>query len=199
MLVAALFDAGLVEVDLLNLAVRGPASWSKIAAPARECDAVHASRYNAVMNLHEYQSKRVFADLFRDLDIHPVDSYPNKLYELLASLSPRPGETPVIAVLTPGIHNSAYFEHSFLAQQMGVELVEGRDLVVSDGYLQMRTTHGLKRVDVIYRRIDDEFIDPLAFRPDSMLGIPGLMQVYREGRLALANAPGTGIADDKVI
>jgi uncharacterized circularly permuted ATP-grasp superfamily protein len=102
-------------------------------------------------------------------------------------------------LLTPGIYNSAYFEHSFLAQQMGVELVEGRDLVVADGYLQMRTTKGLKRVDVIYRRIDDDFIDPLAFNADSLLGVPGLMEVYKAGRLGLANALGTGVADDKVI
>ena len=104
-----------------------------------------------------------------------------------------------MVVLTPGIYNSAYFEHSFLAQQMGVELVEGRDLVVVDGYLQMRTTKGLKRVDVVYRRIDDDFIDPQAFRPDSLLGVPGLTEVYRAGRVAIANALGTGIADDKVI
>jgi uncharacterized circularly permuted ATP-grasp superfamily protein len=102
-------------------------------------------------------------------------------------------------VLTPGIYNSAYFEHSFLAQQMGVELVEGRDLVVADGLVQMRTTKGLKQVDVLYRRIDDDFLDPLTFRPDSHLGVPGLMDVYKAGRIALANAPGTGIADDKVI
>ena len=104
-----------------------------------------------------------------------------------------------MVVLTPGIYNSAYYEHSFLAQQMGVELVEGRDLVVADGYLQMRTTKGLRRVDVVYRRIDDNFLDPLAFNPDSLLGVPGLMQVYQEGKVALANAPGTGVADDKVI
>ena len=104
-----------------------------------------------------------------------------------------------MVVLTPGIYNSAYFEHCFLAQQMGVELVQGRDLVVSDGYVCMRTTQGLKRVDVIYRRIDDDFLDPLTFRPDSALGVPGLMDVYRAGRVALANAPGTGIADDKAV
>jgi uncharacterized circularly permuted ATP-grasp superfamily protein len=108
-------------------------------------------------------------------------------------------EKPQVVVLTPGIYNSAYFEHSFLAQHMGVELVEGRDLVVDGGYVKMRTTRGLKRVDVIYRRIDDDFIDPKVFRPDSMLGVPGLMEVYKAGRVALANAPGTGVADDKVI
>ena len=104
-----------------------------------------------------------------------------------------------MVVLTPGIHNSAYFEHSFLAQQMGVELVEGRDLVVSDGLVWMSTTKGFERVDVIYRRIDDDFLDPKAFRPDSALGVPGLMDVYRAGRVALVNAPGTGVADDKVV
>jgi uncharacterized circularly permuted ATP-grasp superfamily protein len=102
-------------------------------------------------------------------------------------------------VLTPGTYNSAYFEHSFIAQQMGVELVEGRDLVVFDGYLQMKTTKGLRRVDVVYRRLDDDFLDPAVFRPDSMLGVPGLLKVFQEGRVALANAPGTGVADDKVI
>src|SRR5205823_3291900 len=102
-------------------------------------------------------------------------------------------------LLTPGIYNSAYFEHSFLAQQMGVQLVEGRDLVVSNGAVHMRTTKGFERVDVIYRRIDDDFLDPRAFRPDSLLGVPGLMEVYQAGRIALANAPGNGVADDKVI
>jgi uncharacterized circularly permuted ATP-grasp superfamily protein len=104
-----------------------------------------------------------------------------------------------VVVLTPGVYNSAYFEHSFLAQQMGVELVEGRDLLVCDGYLCMRTTRGFQRVDVIYRRVADDYLDPLAFRPDSLLGVPGLLDVYRAGRLGIANAPGTGVADDKVI
>jgi uncharacterized circularly permuted ATP-grasp superfamily protein len=143
--------------------------------------------------------KSTFPQVFNRVNILPVDDYPGQLLETLLHLAPPGLPEPTVVVLTPGMHNSAYFEHSFLAQQMGVELVEGRDLVVADGYLQMRTTRGLKRVDVIYRRIDDEFIDPLAFRPDSRLGIPGLMEVYRAGRLALANAPGTGIADDKVI
>jgi len=104
-----------------------------------------------------------------------------------------------VVLLTPGVYNSAYFEHSFLAQQMGIELVEGRDLVVRDGYVYMRTTRGFQRVDVIYRRIDDDFLDPKAFRPDSMLGVPGLFDAYKRGRVALANAPGNGVADDKVI
>jgi uncharacterized circularly permuted ATP-grasp superfamily protein len=143
--------------------------------------------------------KTTFPQVFSRMNILPVDDYASQLLETLLNLAPAALPEPTVVVLTPGIYNSAYFEHSFLAQQMGVELVEGRDLVVADGYLQMRTTRGLKRVDVIYRRIDDDFIDPLTFRPDSMLGVPGLMDVYRAGRVALANAPGTGIADDKVI
>jgi uncharacterized circularly permuted ATP-grasp superfamily protein len=108
-------------------------------------------------------------------------------------------DRPTVAVLTPGVYNSAYFEHSFLARQMGVELVEGRDLVVFDGRVHMRTTRGFQQVDVLYRRIDDDFLDPECFRPDSMLGVPGIMEVYRNGGIALANAPGTGIADDKAV
>jgi uncharacterized circularly permuted ATP-grasp superfamily protein len=141
--------------------------------------------------------KRAFPELFQDSSVLPVDVYPAQLLGLLQSLSDKPD--PTVAVLTPGIYNSAYFEHSFLARQMGVELVEGRDLAVVDGYVCMRTTTGFRRVDVVYRRIDDDFLDPLAFRPDSMLGIPGIIDVYRTGRIALANAPGTGVADDKVI
>lgn len=143
--------------------------------------------------------KSTFPQVFRSMDIRPVDEYPSYLLETLLNLAPPNLQDPRVVVLTPGIFNSAYFEHSFLAQQMGVELVEGRDLVVADGYLQMRTTKGLQRVDVVYRRIDDDFIDPLAFRADSMLGVPGLMEVYRAGRVAIANALGTGVADDKVI
>jgi uncharacterized circularly permuted ATP-grasp superfamily protein len=143
--------------------------------------------------------KSTFPIVFNQMAIMPVDDYASKLLDTLLDLAPSGLPDPTVVVLTPGIYNSAYFEHSFLAQQMGVELVEGRDLVIADGYLQMRTTKGLKRVDVIYRRVDDEFIDPLAFRPDSLLGIPGLMEVYRDGRVAIANALGTGVADDKVI
>ncbi len=143
--------------------------------------------------------KSTFPQVFNRVNILPVDDYAGQLLETLLNLAPAALPQPTVVVLTPGIYNSAYFEHSFLAQQMGVELVEGRDLVVADGYLQMRTTKGLKRVDVIYRRIDDDFLDPRTFRSDSMLGIPGIMEVYRAGRLAIANAPGTGIADDKVI
>ncbi len=143
--------------------------------------------------------KSSFPAAFQDLKVRPVDTYPSKLYETLAGLAPNSITTPNIVVLTPGIYNSAYYEHSFLAQQMGVELVEGRDLLVKDDFVYMRTTDGFQRVDVIYRRIDDDFIDPQAFRADSMLGVPGLMNVYRQGHVALANAPGTGVADDKVI
>jgi uncharacterized circularly permuted ATP-grasp superfamily protein len=143
--------------------------------------------------------KRSFPQVFAASQVRPVTDYPSRLYETLSQLAPEHISEPTIVVLTPGIYNSAYYEHSFLAQQMGVELVEGRDLVVKDGFVYMRTTDGFQRVDVIYRRIDDDFLDPEAFRPDSMLGVPGLMDVYRKGRVALANAPGTGIADDKVI
>ena len=143
--------------------------------------------------------KRTFPQLFESTRIRPVHEYPGKLRETLEYLTPSGIDTPRVVVLTPGVYNSAYFEHSFLAQQMGVELVEGRDLVVSDGLVWMRTTNGFERVDVIYRRIDDDFLDPTTFRADSMLGVPGLMDVYRNGRVALANAPGTGIADDKVV
>jgi len=143
--------------------------------------------------------KSTFPSVFQTMAVRPVDDYPSHLLETLLNLAPPHLPNPTVAVLTPGIYNSAYYEHSFLAQQMGVELVEGRDLVVIDGYLQMRTTKGPRRVDVIYRRLDDDFLDPKAFRPDSLLGVPGLMEVYRAGRVALANAPGTGVADDKVV
>ena len=143
--------------------------------------------------------KRTFPQVFNSSRIRPVDDYPSRLRDMLESLSPPEVDSPRVVVLTPGIYNSAYFEHSFLAQQMGVELVEGRDLVVSDGFVWMRTTKGFERVDVIYRRIDDDFLDPKMFRADSVLGVPGLMEVYRSGRVALANAPGSGVADDKVV
>lgn len=143
--------------------------------------------------------KRTLPRIFERMDVRPVDDYPLHLLHALRSVGPAGNPDPLVVVLTPGRYNSAYYEHTFLAQQMGVDLVEGGDLVVHDGYVHMRTTHGLQRVDVIYRRIDDDFLDPLCFRPDSMLGVPGLMEVYREGRITLANAPGTGIADDKAI
>jgi uncharacterized circularly permuted ATP-grasp superfamily protein len=141
--------------------------------------------------------KRIFPNLFRTSTVRSVDDYASELLNVLHHISPR--SECNAAVLTPGVYNSAYFEHSYLAQQMGIELVEGRDLVVEDNVVYMRTTQGLEMVDTLYRRIDDDFIDPLAFRPDSMLGVPGIMDAYRAGNLALANAPGTGIADDKVI
>ena len=143
--------------------------------------------------------KRTFPQLFEGLTIVPVENYPEQLLKMLQYIAPPTRRDPNVVVMTPGVYNSAYFEHCFLAQQMGVELVQGSDLVVSDGYVHMRTTRGLERVDVIYRRIDDEFLDPKSFRKDSMLGVPGLMDVYRAGRVALANAPGTGVADDKAV
>lgn len=142
--------------------------------------------------------KRSFPQVFSASQVRPVINYPAQLYQTLAYLAPEV-ENPTVVVLTPGIYNSAYYEHSFLAQQMGVQLVEGRDLVVKDGYVYMRTTEGFERVDVIYRRIDDDFMDPESFRADSMLGVPGLMKAFAQGKVALANAPGTGVADDKVI
>lgn len=144
--------------------------------------------------------KRLFPELFQSSDILPVDDYPMRLHDTLAALSPRSGSRPVVAVLTPGIFNSAYFEHSYLAQQMGAFLVEGSDLVVlDDDCVYMRTISGLRRVDVIYRRIDDDFLDPEAFRSDSVLGVPGLMRAWRAGNVGIANAPGAGVADDKVV
>lgn len=142
----------------------------------------------------------MYPDLFAKNRVASIDNYPENLLKTLESVAPREftGE-PTIAVLTPGPYNSAYFEHSFLADQMGVELVEGEDLVVLDGKLQMKTTQGPTQVDVLYRRIDDDFLDPLVFRPDSILGVPGLFELYRAGRVSIVNAPGGGIADDKAI
>jgi uncharacterized circularly permuted ATP-grasp superfamily protein len=145
-------------------------------------------------------AKRVFPELFRRQTILPVDDYPAALFDMLAALSPRPLDYPEIVVLTPGVYNSAYFEHAYLAQQMGAELVQGDDLVVgSDDCVYMRTIDGLQRVDVIYRRVNDDFIDPEAFREDSMLGCRGLLRAWRAGNVALANAPGCGVADDKMV
>ncbi len=143
--------------------------------------------------------KQTFPQAFTGMGIRPVDDYPSKLLEALEYVAPSKSSSPRVVVLTPGSANSAYFEHSFLAQQMGVPLVEGRDLVVMNNSLHMRTTRGFERVDVVYRRIDDDFLDPLAFRQDSMLGVSGIFECWKQGRVALANAPGTGIADDKVI
>jgi len=142
---------------------------------------------------------RLFPELFARHKVAPVAHYPDLLLDMLRSVAPQGVDDPTVVLMTPGMFNSAYFEHAFLAQQMGIELVEGQDLFVDDGYVFMRTTRGPKRVDVIYRRIDDDFLDPLVFRADSSLGVPGLLSVYRAGRVALSNAIGTGVADDKSI
>jgi uncharacterized circularly permuted ATP-grasp superfamily protein len=143
--------------------------------------------------------KRTFPQLFRDCGVQPIEHYTQLLLSTLRSLAPEGRHDPSIVLLTPGVYNSAYFEHTYLARQMGIELVEGRDLVIHDNIVYMRTTAGLKRVDVIYRRVDDDFIDPLAFRSDSILGVAGLFNAYRAGNVTLANAFGTGIADDKAV
>ena len=143
--------------------------------------------------------KRVFPILFSTYGVRPVENYPQELLSLLKYIAPRSRPNPTVALLTPGIFNSAYFEHSFLARQMGIEIVEGRDLVVRDAHVFMRTTRGLKPVDVIYRRVDDDFLDPLVFRKNTTLGVPGLVEAYRSGNVSLANSIGTGVADDKVI
>ena len=143
--------------------------------------------------------KRVFPALFETHGVRPVDDYPKELLRLLQYIAPHAKPNPTVALLTPGIYNSAYFEHSFLARQMGIEIVEGTDLVVRNDVVYMRTTKGLKQVDVIYRRIDDDFLDPKVFRKDSMLGVPGIVRAYRAGNVSLANSIGTGAADDKVI
>ena len=143
---------------------------------------------------------QMFPELFAQNRVRPVETYPHHLRRSLAAVAPPACDgPPTIAVLTPGIHNSAFYEHAFLADQMGVELIEGADAKVIDGRIQMRTTEGYRPIDVLYRRVDDEYLDPEAFRPDSMLGIPGIMEVYKNGGITIANAPGTGIADDKAI
>ena len=141
--------------------------------------------------------KQAFPQLFSNIGVRPVSDYSNMLLAMLQNLSDKPN--PTVVVLTPGIYNSAYFEHSYLAQQMGVELVTGQDLLVQNKMVYMQTTKVLKQVDVIYRRIDDTFLDPMTFNPDSMLGVPGIFEAYKEGNVALANAPGTGVADDKAV
>lgn len=143
--------------------------------------------------------KRTFPEVFAASNVQSVELYPAKLLDMLYSIASLNADQPLITLLTPGAYNSAYFEHSFLAHETGIELVEGRDLVIHDGFVCMRTTKGLKKIDVIYRRLNDDFLDPKVFRPESVLGVPGLMDAYREGRVAIANAPGTGVADDKVI
>src|SRR5881227_1078514 len=143
---------------------------------------------------------RLFPELFSRHSVAPVENYPDELLATLKSVAPATAAAdPTVVLLTPGVYNAVYYEHSFLADKLGVELVEGRDLFIKDDFVFMRTTQGPKRVDVIYRRIDDDFLDPLAFRPDSVLGVPGLMSVYQAGNVTLANAVGTGVADDKAI
>jgi uncharacterized circularly permuted ATP-grasp superfamily protein len=144
--------------------------------------------------------KRVWSQIFHAYDVRPVEGYAQNLLDVLRAIAPGDAEDePTIVLLTPGVYNSAYFEHAFLAKGMGIQMVEGSDLFVDDGLVYMRTTHGPKRVHVIYRRIDDDFLDPLAFRSDSILGVPGLLASYRMGRVTLANAPGAGVADDKAV
>ena len=142
---------------------------------------------------------RVFPGVFGAYRVRAIEDYPYNLLQTLKNVAPSHAVEPTVAILTPGIYNSAYFEHSFLARQMGIDLVEGADLLVENNFLYMRTTAGLRRVDVIYRRVDDDFLDPLWFRPDSALGVAGLMNVYRCGNVALVNTVGTGVADDKAI
>ncbi len=143
--------------------------------------------------------KQIFPMLFRKCAVRPIEHYSQALLSTLRSLAPEGRSSPTIVLLTPGVYNSAYFEHTYLARQMGIELVEGRDLVVHDNLVYMRTTSGLQRIDVIYRRVDDDFLDPLAFRSDSALGSAGLFNAYRAGNVVLANALGTGVADDKAM
>jgi len=144
-------------------------------------------------------TKRIFPDIFYENKVRMVNNYPLLLHEILSSLSPQQISNPTVALLTPGVYNSAYYEHTFLARQMGIPLVEGRDLVVNDHKVYMKRTSGLEQVHVIYRRIDDDFLDPIVFRSDSSLGVPGIMSAYRKGNIALANAVGNGVADDKAV
>ena len=143
--------------------------------------------------------KRTFPQMFESIGVRPVDQYPQELLKTLQHITPAGVADPTVVLLTPGAHNSAYFEHTYLARQMGIEIVEGRDLVVRDEHVFMRTTKGMRPVHVIYRRLDDDFLDPTVFRRDSMLGVPGLVHAYRAGNVSLANSIGTGIADDKVM
>ena len=161
-------------------------------------DNLRVPRGVSYMLVNRQMSKRVFPQLFEQYNVRPIEHYGQALLATLRALAPHTNE-PTIVLLTPGSYNSAYFEHTYLARQMGIHLVEGRDLMTHNNCIWMRTTNGLQRVDVIYRRIDDDFIDPLIFRPDTILGVPGLMHAYRAGNVAIANAIGTGIADDKAL
>jgi len=181
----------IIGVDIVRT---GPDQFYVLEDNARTPSGVSYMLENRETMLH------MFPELFRKVRVREVSDYPRKLRRSLAASAPRAcNGPPEIAVLTPGIHNSAYFEHSFLADQMGAELVEVHDLRVVDGRVAMRTTQGYRAIDVLYRRVDDDFLDPLTFRPDSALGVPGIMDVYRAGGITIANAPGTGISDDKAI
>ncbi|MEO0463658.1 MAG: circularly permuted type 2 ATP-grasp protein [Pseudomonadota bacterium] len=185
----------IVGIDLVRT---GPDEWFVLEDNARTPSGV------SYMLENRETMMGMFPDLFSRVPVESVSNYPRRLARSLAACAPPAaarahGGKPTVAVLTPGIYNSAYYEHAFLADQMGAELVEGSDLRVVDGYVQMRTTRGFKPVDVIYRRVDDDYLDPLTFEPDSVLGVPGIMDVYRAGRITIANAPGTGICDDKAI
>jgi len=181
-----------IHITGVDVVRTGPGEWSVLEDNLRSPSGVSYMLQNRAMMM------RLFPDLFSRHLVRPVDSYPDLLAKNLRSVAPAAcNGDPTVVVLTPGYYNSAYFEHAFLAEQMGVELVEGRDLFVDEGRVWMRTTRGPKRVDVIYRRLDDDFLDPLAFRADSTLGVPGLLSVYRSGGVTLANAIGTGVADDK--
>ncbi|MCB1485302.1 MAG: circularly permuted type 2 ATP-grasp protein [Hyphomicrobiaceae bacterium] len=181
----------IIGIDLVRI---GPDEFRVLEDNTRTPSGVSYMLENRETMLH------MFPDLFSRNRVLPVENYPDNLLETLESVAPANLDAePVIALLTPGRYNSAYYEHSFLADQMGIELVEGRDLVVDNGVLNMKTTEGYKRVDVLYRRIDDDYLDPLVFNPDSMLGVPGVFDIYRAGRVTLVNAPGAGIADDKAI
>ncbi|WP_298334380.1 circularly permuted type 2 ATP-grasp protein [uncultured Erythrobacter sp.] len=185
----------IVGIDLVRT---GPDEWFVLEDNARTPSGV------SYMLENRETMMAMFPDLFSQVGVEPVSNYPRRLARSLAACAPPQfdasgGREPTVAVLTPGIYNSAYYEHAFLADQMGAELVEGSDLRVIDGKVQMRTTRGFEPVDVIYRRVDDEYLDPLTFHPDSVLGVPGIMDVYRAGGVTIANAPGTGISDDKAI
>ncbi len=181
----------IVGIDLVRT---GPNDWFVLEDNARTPSGV------SYMLENRETMMAMFPELFSQVQVEPVARYPRRLAKSLAACAPQGVKgKPTVAVLTPGIYNSAYFEHAFLADQMGAELVEGSDLRVVDGYVQMRTTRGYERLDVIYRRVDDEYLDPLTFSPDSVLGIPGIMDVYRAGNVTIANAPGTGVCDDKAV
>ncbi len=181
----------IVGTDLVRT---GPEEFYVLEDNARTPSGVSYMLENRETMLH------MFPELFIKNRVRPVSNYPRLLRRSLSASAPTcAGEKPVVAILTPGIHNSAYYEHSFLADQMGIELVEGHDLKVVNGRIAMRTTEGYTAIDVLYRRVDDDYLDPLTFRSDSLLGVPGIFDVYRSGGITIANAPGTGIADDKAI